>query len=260
MNLKTSIFSALLAASALVGACVAQPIPPCGVVGANPVAGVYPYAVHFTLEGTPTGTGCGDLTFDEMGAQKFLPPGGTQATIALKLGTIGTPIEDGRVDPADPDAKKVNAIANFTANPTAGKCLANGFSAAEQSFEASSFDRDLPDGGTETVPLPAYTVKFQFNDLTFTSTTAAPGTVFEGTVVYTLDTCTANYKVEGLWPSHSCDDGNGNPDPTLCDPRPDLDAGRAFGSGINPDFKVRCDPVSLHCRLDQTLADVLNKK
>jgi hypothetical protein len=258
MNLKLSVFSALVAVSALLGACVAQPVAPCAVISSNPINGILPYAVHFTLVGTPTGMGCGDLTFDEMGAQKYLPPGEKVATVALRLGAIGQAIEDGRADPADPDAKKVNAIGSITTlYPVSAKCTINNFSAAEQAFEASSIDKDLPDGGTETVPLAPYTVKYQFGDLTFGETTTVPGTVFEGTATYTLDNCTANYKIDGLWPSISCDDGNGNPDPQACVATADLDAGRAVGSGINPDFKTKCDPVSLHCRLDQTLADVI---
>ena len=40
------------------------------------------------------------------------------------------------------------------------------------------------------------------------------------------------------------------PDNSACCPNPDPIGGRASGSGINPDFPVKCDPDLLLCVLD----------
>ncbi|HZI08673.1 MAG TPA: hypothetical protein VEZ71_31945, partial [Archangium sp.] len=54
--------------------------------------------------------------------------------------------------------------------------------------------------------------------------------------------------VKGIWPVVACGT-SGKPDEAKCDPRADPAAGRIRGSGINPIFPVKCDPVALFCVL-----------
>jgi hypothetical protein len=76
------------------------------------------------------------------------------------------------------------------------------------------------------------------------------------------DSCTINYRTVSLAPAVPCTalDADGNPltnpdgtpmlDPTLCDPDADPSKGRFTGSGISPDVKYVCDPVSAYCVID----------
>ncbi len=88
------------------------------------------------------------------------------------------------------------------------------------------------------------------------------GTQFSGHLRYTEDSCSAEYNVAGVWPSVFCgvdkevDDGMGGtktvtvPEASLCCPSADPLGGRITGSGINPDFPMKCDPDLLLCVLD----------
>jgi hypothetical protein len=67
-------------------------------------------------------------------------------------------------------------------------------------------------------------------------------------LAYTKDGCSATFKAIGMYPAIDCSaDDPTTPefetDPTVCNPNPDPDQGRVFGSGINPDFPTRCEPM-----------------
>jgi hypothetical protein len=113
--------------------------------------------------------------------------------------------------------------------------------------------------------LPAESVSYTWTDVKVYVTAAAQGTQFSGHLKYTDDMCSAEYNVAGVWPAISCanevDDGvddMGNPktkivpEAAFCCPSADpLGAlGRITGSGINPDFPMKCDPDLLLCVLD----------
>lgn len=113
-----------------------------------------------------------------------------------------------------------------------------------------------PDPGSPEVPAEA--VKYEWTNVKVYVTASAQGTQFSGHLKYTDNACAAEYDVAGVWPSAACgkdvDDGKGGmktvPDNTACCPNPDPIGGRAAGSGINPDFPVKCDPDLLLCVLD----------
>jgi hypothetical protein len=116
---------------------------------------------------------------------------------------------------------------------------------------------DPEDMGTpEQPPLPAVDITAAWSDVRVLSTTAYPGVQFEGTFTYTENGCTRTYRATGVWGGINVlcegadDDGNptGMPDPNLCLSAPN--PSNIFGSGINPDFPVTCDPVTLLCLLD----------
>ena len=139
---------------------------------------------------------------------------------------------------------------------------------------------------TETVP--AQNISYEWRNIKVHVSTAAPGNRFEADLTYNENGCTANYKVCGLWPVIHCEaydwvsdsdpacatdtkeepapdtcncPGNpvgvecaiptGLPEDKLCDGEPDLEPqyGIPYGSGINTDFKPKCDPGSLLCVL-----------
>ena len=89
-------------------------------------------------------------------------------------------------------------------------------------------------------------------------TAANLGTQVRGHYAVTQDACSAEYDVLALFPQVYCgdedmipdadaDDDN-EPDDTLCaaEAHPML----GIGSGISPDFPVKCDPDLLFCVLD----------
>jgi hypothetical protein len=109
----------------------------------------------------------------------------------------------------------------------------------------------LDDAGAPALP----TTNFEDNwsDLQFYVTPAVQGDQFTGNLSRTIEGCTVNYKVVGLWPAINCTlydpntgdlilDANGNPQPSLleCSPCATPDAGLATGSGINPNFPIAC--------------------
>jgi hypothetical protein len=95
---------------------------------------------------------------------------------------------------------------------------------------------------------PALSLTYAWSNLRVYNTAEIPGTQFTADLTYTENGCTAEYSVKGIWPLVTCATG-GKPDDTKCDPRADPAAGRFRGSGINPIFPVKCDPVALFCVL-----------
>jgi hypothetical protein len=103
-----------------------------------------------------------------------------------------------------------------------------------------------------TSEIPKTDVSVAWTDIKVYNTAAAPGTQFTATQTRTTGTCEQKYQVLGVWPSVSCDDGTGKPFAPACCPGADPADGLPLGSGINPDFQVKCDPVLLLCVLDIT--------
>lgn len=168
-----------------------------------------------------------------------------------------------RVDPADPEGRKQIGTAKLSRFPTAQVCTATDITPVTQNFQEEVVE--LVDGGTMT--FPALTVTTEFSNLEILASSKAPGTVWRAKLKYTEGSCVANYDAFAFWPEVHCggetqeiaDDG--------CDPKENLnvrcfpemggpavistdggcDTGfirvgpRALGSGINPEFKPKCD-------------------
>lgn len=166
--------------------------------------------------------------------------------------------EVSRVDPADPKGKNLNAIGKMPQFPTAGICSVTDFSGGVQNFQ----EELLADGTT----LPAIQYKVDFTEFNVISTAAVAGNAFLAKLKYTEGACVANYEAIGFWPGsfHAtidipCAETAADADPSKgdgpdwfdsshilvtsgeCEAMADLDAGRQFGSGINPAFKPKCD-------------------
>lgn len=234
---------ALVAVAAYVGACnVKQPSPGCPVQHGD-------WAVKYTLK---TGTGaCANLSTTEpmISFEKYNVPGTQENKLAVRPMGLGNMIDNGRMDPADPRGQNATALAKLDYLPGADDfCNVKEIPAAQQAFEEIP-PTFLEDGGIDDPGAPAVTMKYQYKNMKVLVNANAPGTQMIGEVEYTEDNCTATYKMIGMWPPVSCDDGTGTADLTLCDPNPDYDAGRSLGSGINPTFKYVCDPDILMCMI-----------
>lgn len=260
--MKTRILIALVglgAAAGYLGSCTAQPALPCPIASSNPYYGLPPYAGFYTLK-SGSGT-CSQKTYESIGFQRYNPPGTTDNSVAIRAHDIGAQYDNGRMDPADPDGKKVNALGNYMALPSADERCSASFEAtgerngiAEQTFEAIPEELDA-DGGVVTPAEPELYMKYKWTDLHFLVNARFPGTLFKGTVEYTEDTCTATYDVEGFWPEIGCSTDED------CDPNPNPDAGRTMGSGINPDFApVTCDVDLGVCKLTKTFDELAAMK
>ena len=121
-----------------------------------------------------------------------------------------------------------------------------------------------PDPGSPAVP--AESVKDEWTNVKVYVTASAQGTQFSGHLKHTDDTCSAEYDVAGVWPSVDCTvrDAHGAPvlgmdkkpqkAPAACCPTADPLGGRGTGSGINPDFPVKCQQIAqdgtFRCALD----------
>ena len=100
-------------------------------------------------------------------------------------------------------------------------------------------------GGVSKAPV---SLTYAWSNLRIYNTPEIPGTQFTAELSYSENGCTAEYTVKGIWPVVTCATG-GKPDDSKCDPNPDPSVGRYRGSGINPTFPVKCDPVALFCVL-----------
>lgn len=142
-----------------------------------------------------------------------------------------------RVDPADPDGANQLGLARFSQYPTAGVCSADEWRGGVQDYEAVALS--LEDGGTDTLPAVRYQV--EWSDFRVFMSSKVQGTAFKADLRYMEGGCTANYKATGVWPAHECKtDGD-------CDPQPNADEGRVFGSGLNPEFKPVCNVDLGYC-------------
>jgi hypothetical protein len=165
-----------------------------------------------------------------------------------------------RADPNDPDNKKMSAMFDLTPFPdSANLCKATETAAADEDF--AEVDFQLVDGGTASTPadpnepltgtaiivddggvataiFPELHEKYDWKDVEFISTTAVPGSVFQGTLNYTqnvgANNCTATYAAFGVWPLTVCRtdiDCRTSPQPgtTVCHNACDSDFGTTTG-------------------------------
>jgi hypothetical protein len=87
-----------------------------------------------------------------------------------------------------------------------------------------------PSGQVRPDVAPTDSISYQFSNVRVYAAPDAPGTQIGADLTYVRDECTAQYTVRAIWPAVPC-----NPDATASADR------CGEGSGINPNFKVRCD-------------------
>jgi len=255
--------------AAWLGAC-GTPTVHCLVVGSPSGSG---YAYWMKYLNSDMSSACSGLEGEGIGFQVYNVPGSSDYSMAFRTDSIGLPIANG-VSSTEIDAATAaggctgvagcNSQENPTANgtvkmpsfPTNDVCEMSGFVAAEQHFDAVPPTLD-DDGGVIDPGAPATTITFNFTKLRFATSTNAPGTVFDGEVDYTQDSCMFHYKVFGFWPQVACGvDAD-------CNPAADPDAGYVVGSGINPSFQDATHPIKCNtdvgiCELAYTSVDEVN--
>lgn len=148
------------------------------------------------------------------------------------------PYAKGDFDTAKPDSNNICTVSTLT--PAVQNLP------ALPEIEPDPDDED--DEGLPAVDATSYTYKW--SNLRFYVTAAVTGTIFVGDLEYTHDGCTATYSAVGLYPAAYCDGEDGGPDDNYCVAQAQPELGIAVGSGINPDFKVHCDPDLLLCVFD----------
>jgi hypothetical protein len=232
-----------VALATALGACnMQEPDRQCSVARAVSDGSTGSFAATFTLkEGNPhPDRVCTQLKSEPVGLQKYFSQDpAAPDTVAIRTSRMGTLVNTykARIDPA-----------------TAGDPYAAGALASE-SPGADNFC-DVPELSPAKLEVPASSTQsaqsfsYEWSNLRIYNTPEIPGTQFIADLRYTENGCTAEYTVRGIWPVVNCGSGTPRkPNETLCDPYPDFNAGRLRGSGINPIFPVKCDPVALICVL-----------
>jgi hypothetical protein len=216
----------------------------CDQPPADCTTGHGPFAAVYTLQ-AKEGTGACDRLIGELiGLEKYNPSQASDpkkqdlTTAKLRIRAAGL-TEQAEEEGSIVEVEALDSLGDFvSATPDAENVC------SVPTLTPASISVALGPG------LPATARSYTWSNVKVYVTTAYPGTQMTADLVYSEGDCSATYKVVGLWPAVSCgvdEDGNGQfekVDPTLCDPAADPAAGRATGSGINPDFKDRvvCNP------------------
>jgi len=258
----------------------------CDSAAIQCVAGHGPFIAKYEVKAGSSST-CLDnfagfpVLGEEIGLSTYLAPNsdGTLADynkrkIAIQSGTLGGTLQSFGL--GDTAREKAYALGDYTTDPDANNlCYAGG---ANGTAALAMADLDIPatDDGMGGMT-PAIHLQQEWSNIKVYVTADVPGTQMVGEMVFrdVIAGCTSEYKVIGLFPAHFCgvevhvDDDNdpstpsenddADPDnddtPNLepsddeCSPDADPSKGRVFGSGINPDFAVQCDPALFYCTL-----------
>jgi hypothetical protein len=229
-----------VALATVLSACNTEdPERQCSVARAVSDGSTGSFAATYTLKGeSAPDRPCTQLKPEPVGLQKYFSEDSAAAdTVAIRttrMGTLRTQFK-ARLDPASAgDPYAVGALATEGPGP-------DNFCDVPELEPARL---DVPASGSA----PAQSFSYEWSHLRIYNTPEIPGTQFVADLRYTENGCSAEYSVKGIWPVVKCAT-SGKPNEALCDPYPDLTVGRVRGSGINPIFPVKCDPVALICVL-----------
>lgn len=190
----------------------------------------------------------------------------TQTRIAVQPSSLGALADGARATAGAVDTAPDHSLFSFgeyTNKPGEDDfCSAPSLAPAEQHIPESAYTAE--DGSAQV--FPETRLSYQWTDLRVFMTFAVPGNAATGEVTITKEvtdpmtgttsTCAATYVASALFPAVGCEGKDamgkptGAPDDTRCCATADLASDRSFGSGIHPDFKVKCDPALLMCVLD----------
>lgn len=267
--MKIRRIQSISARAALIGACslglasasCEQPDILCDVSSG-------PYAARY-LPKDPE-SDCLLLPGELVGLKAYNPPSAdrkdldaSKTSVAIQASSVGELTDNpaGAVD-SDP-THTAYSLGDYSNKPGADDfCSAPSLSTAEQHIPETSYTD--ADGNAQV--FPATRLAYEWKDLRIYTTFTAPGNAITGEVTITRevtdpvdgtkDSCTTTYVVSALNPTVACaaydamGQATGTPDDTQCCAEADPSKGRASGSGINPDYKVKCDPALLVCVLD----------
>lgn len=229
-----------------------------------------PYIVRYYPK--DAGADCLSLKGELIGMKTYNPPSAdgenidaSKTTVAVQASSVGdTADAAAAAGTEDPDkTHTLYSYGDYSNTPDADDvCSASALSSAEIHVPKTAYTDD--DGNPRV--LPETRLVYAWKSLDVYTTFSSTGNAATGEVTLTRevtdpdtgvkDACTTTYVVSALYPAVGCEvldaDGNGTGvmDETACCPEPDLAKDRPYGSGINPDFKVKCDPDLLTCVLD----------
>ncbi|RKH08247.1 hypothetical protein D7Y13_15165 [Corallococcus praedator] len=226
--MRKSILSTLVmlgAAGSLTACDFEQPNAGCIVQEGN-------WFAKFDAIDVPTGPNCAGseaLLGDDLGVYKFANPDQGTAQLVIRPFSLAAL---GKFDPVN-DYSSLQTIGSLETTTDADDfCTATEFSPANVNASQA------------TTP---QAVTYQFANVKVYSNPGAPGTQMSGELTYTNNGCVSHYVMRAMWPSTGCD-----PEADPNDPA-DGPATCGVGSGINPDFKVQCDPDLGACVLTDSV-------
>jgi hypothetical protein len=228
-----------------------QPAPFCTISRAL-------YAARYVPDGQPTGMCAGyvPLKGEKLGGQAYLPDpmkAGDKYSLAIQSPVLGQRVVEGeRANPKvlDPDPNhKPYSLGQFTADRPDGNNICSAPTLSDAEFNGGALL--LPGNPTAMPPVPPETlppiaVKYHWSDFKSLVSATNIGLVWGANLEHTLNGCTAKYSVVAIAPPVDCTGANGMADNSKCDVTP-REAENFFGSGLNPDTAVTCDPDLLLC-------------
>jgi hypothetical protein len=229
----TEMATAALLLSVGLSCSADQPPPFCTISRAT-------YAARYELI---SGTGpCAQVTGEVLGGQAYLANPdvpGDKGSVAFQSEAIGTRLLAGKaVTPpvVDADAThKPYAYGKFTSDTPDGNHVCTVPTLDDAQFVQAAFTGPM-EMNMPGAAYPAIDVKYHWSNVRSYVTAASTGVVVGGDLDYTLDGCTAKFKVVAIAPKVSCDK-NGQADQTICDTDPNL----------NPDVAILCEPMTHLC-------------
>jgi hypothetical protein len=227
----------LIGLGLLLGACSAeQQEPQCVVARAVSDGSTGSFAATYSLKpGQDPARACSQLKSEAVGLQKYLSEEeGVKDSVGLRSSRVGKLVDDKKVDPAAPSQPNSVGPLETAAPGPDNFCEVPALNPTRLVTLASS------EGG-------ALDLTYEWSGLRIYNTPSIPGTQFIADLRYTENGCIAEYTVRGIWPVVSCATKE-QPDESKCDPYADPPT-RLRGSGINPSFPVKCDPLALICVL-----------
>lgn len=243
MKLRLMGLSVGVAAGAVTvaGCGLERPEPACVVARASSDGSTGSFAATYTLkQGQNPDAQCARLGAEAVGLQKFYSQSANAPdTVGIRSTRMGQLASTFASRP-DPDTSHTL----YSVGPLATEAPGPDNFCTVPELTAAALD--VP----ATATLPAQSFRYGWSNLRIYNTPGIPGTQFAADLSYSENGCTAEYTVKGIWPVVSCRNATTRQaDDKLCDPYANPEEGRLRGSGINPLFPVKCDPVALICVL-----------
>ena len=221
----------------ILGGCAAeQQDPQCVVARAVSDGSTGSFATTYALKpGQDTASACAKLKSEAVGLQKYFNQDpNARDSVGVRTAQVGTLLRDKtfQVDASTP--AQANSVGDLTTEAPG----------PDNFCEVPTLSDTRLVGRLGTTPVD---LTYAWSNLRIYNTPDVPGTQFIADLRYTANGCSAEFTARGIWPVVSCDTGK-KPDETKCLPYADPPT-RLRGSGINPNFPVKCDPEALICVL-----------
>jgi len=246
MSKRISIAVALLGAAGIISGCqFEQPSAGCQVQDADFANWQAAYTLKNPADASKS---CGALKGEALGVFKYVDPDKPSSNrLGIRPEGAAALTEYTMDDEDETVVARVDnpAVATSLSATLADEPDANGLCAATNFPTATVSAREVRNAATGEVLVAAQTVSYSFSDVQVYSHPSAPGTQLRGTLKYSDGAgCEAEYAVNAFWPQTGCDPESDDPSETC-----------GAGSGINPDFDVRCEAALANTIVQQVKAD-----